>query len=83
MGVQRREQAKPPIPEPDNPAKVLIPISRAAEVYPKYHPVNTPSSQKTPKNPSRQPTIKMFIFQANKRRTESCKKKGPTEEDRP
>jgi len=83
MGVQRREEAKPPIPESDNPAKVQIPINRVAEVYPKYHPVNTPSSQTPPKNPSRPPTTKIFIVQANKRRTESCKKKGPAEEDRP
>ena len=47
-----------PSPGPEDPAKVLISINWVAEVYPNYQPVNTPSSQKTPKNPSRQPTIK-------------------------
>ena len=62
MGVQRREEAKPTIPKPANSAKVLIPINRAAEVYPNHQALNTQGSQKTPKNPSRPPTIKNFIF---------------------
>ena len=68
MGVQRREESKPPIPEPENPAKVLIPINRVAEVYPNHQPLNTQEARTPPK--SFPPTHhQKLYFQKNKRRT--------------
>jgi hypothetical protein len=46
----------------ENPAKVLIPIDRVGKGHPNYQPVNTPRSQKTPKNPSCHHAIEKFIF---------------------
>jgi len=60
------------IPEPENPAKVLIPLNRVAEAHSNYQPVNTSRCQKTQEIQSRQPTHpNLFCRRTNEEQREA------------